>query len=102
MLLTLDVDPCLQRLSDSKCCSCKMLYGSCVCIQLIIHCALGLSSVIDAQTIQLLTENYACCIFGGMRFMRLYAFVTNPYQQLKGEFHPIWNLHRVLPTHRIL
>ena len=20
----------------------------------------------------------------------------------KGEFHPIWNLHRVLPTHRIL
>ena len=19
----------------------------------------------------------------------------------KGEFHPIWNLHRVLPTHRI-
>ena len=21
---------------------------------------------------------------------------------LKGEFHPIWNLHRVLPTHRIL
>ena len=21
---------------------------------------------------------------------------------IKGEFHPIWNLHRVLPTHRIL
>ena len=22
--------------------------------------------------------------------------------KVKGEFHPIWNLHRVLPTHRIL
>ena len=23
-------------------------------------------------------------------------------QNSKGEFHPIWNLHRVLPKHRIL
>ena len=56
MLLALDVDPCLQRLSDSKCCLRKMLYGSCVCIQFIILCALGLSSVIDVQSIQLLTD----------------------------------------------
>ena len=30
------------------------------------------------------------------------AATTTPlYTTAKGEFHPIWNLHRVLPTHRI-
>ena len=39
--------------------------------------------------------------FKKKHFSRIYRSLPNRDYSRKGEFHPIWNLHRVLPTHRI-